>query len=95
MYILGINGGLRQGYQDVSAVLIKDGMVIAAVEEERLSRVKFSGGMLPYLSILEVLKIGNISIQDIDIVAYHGSTWSNEIDIKLKHYFKNNLILTL
>ena len=25
MYILGINGGVRMGYQDISAVLVKDG----------------------------------------------------------------------
>ena len=44
MMILGINGGFRQGYQDVSACLIRDGELITAVEEERLSRVKFSAG---------------------------------------------------
>jgi predicted NodU family carbamoyl transferase len=36
MIILGINGGVRLGYQDVSAVLIRDGKLLAAVEEERL-----------------------------------------------------------
>lgn len=85
--ILGINGGFRQGYQDVSACLIKGGELIAAVEEERLSRVKFSAGRLPYLSVLEVLKIAGISIQDISLVAYHGSTWEPEIDIRLQEYF--------
>lgn len=87
MYILGINGGFRAGYQDVSTVLVKDGEVIAAIEEERLSRVKFSAGRLPYLSILEVMKIGNISIQDVDLLAFHGSTWQAEIDTKLESYF--------
>ena len=87
MMILGINGGFRQGYQDVSACLVKDGALIAAVEEERLSRVKFSAGRLPYLSVLEVLKIAAISIKDISVVAYHGSTWEPEIDIRLQEYF--------
>ncbi|MBK8659452.1 MAG: hypothetical protein IPN22_11435 [Bacteroidetes bacterium] len=87
MNILGINGGFRQGYQDVSAVLVRGGEVIAAVEEERLSRVKHSAGRLPYLSVLEVLRIGGLSINDIDAVAFHGSTWGSEIDQKVRDYF--------
>lgn len=90
MYILGINGGFRQGYQDVSAVLIKDGKVIVAIEEERLSRIKFSAGKLPYLSIVEVLKIAKITIQDIDVVAFHGSTWLPDFTPKLKQYFEQH-----
>lgn len=90
MLILGINGGLRQGYQDVSACLIEDGQLIAAIEEERISRIKFSAGRLPFLSVLEVLKISNKKIQDIDYVAFHGSTWGDEFKPKLVAYFKNN-----
>lgn len=90
MNILGINGGLRQAYQDVSACLIKDGVLVAAIEEERLNRVKFSAGKLPYLSVLEVLKIGNITIQDIDLIAFHGSTWDAEIDPRLTAFFENH-----
>jgi carbamoyltransferase len=90
MTILGINGGFRQGYQDVSACIVRDGMLIAAVEEERLSRIKFSAGRLPYLSLLSVLDIAKVNIQDVDVVAYHGSTWEAEIDTKLKAYFETN-----
>ncbi len=89
MYILGINGGFRAGYQDVSACLVKDGEVVAAIEEERISRVKFSAGKLPYLSILEVLKIGKISIEDVSVVAFHGSTWETNFDEKIATYFLN------
>ncbi len=89
MYILGINGGFRQGYQDVSACLVCDGEVIAAVEEERISRIKFSAGKLPYTSVLEVLKQGNVSIKDVDLVAFHGSTWGDDFDEKIKTYFNN------
>lgn len=90
MIILGINGGFRAGYQDVSAVLADNGKVIAAIEEERLSRVKHSAGRLPYLSVPEVLKTGNISIRDVDIVAYHGSTWEDEIDTRIRQYFESH-----
>ena len=90
MYILGINGGFRPGYQDVSAVLVKNGNVIAAIEEERISRVKHSPGKLPYLSVIEVLKIAGISIRDVNTIAFHGITWNADIEDKLVAYFNNH-----
>lgn len=87
MYILGINGGVRHGYQDVSATLIKDGIVLYAIEEERLNRVKFSPGQLPELAISECLKQANITIKDIDYIASHGSTWGTEYAEKVHDYF--------
>ncbi len=88
-YILGINGGVRPGYQDISAVLMRDGKVIAAIEEERLNRVKHDAGHLPILSVKEVLSIAGISMEDVDIVAFHGSTWQLEIEIVLQKHFEN------
>lgn len=90
MIVLGINGGFRQGYQDVSAVLIRDGAIVAAIEEERLSRVKYSAGRLPHLAVLEVLRIGGVSIREVDILAFHGSTWEAEIDGRIQQYFENH-----
>jgi carbamoyltransferase len=90
MIVLGINGGFRAGYQDVSACLIKDGEVVAAIEEERLSRIKYSAGRLPHISVLEVLKIADLTIKDIDVVAFHGSTWDAEIDSRLQQYFESH-----
>jgi carbamoyltransferase len=87
MLILGINGGFRQGYQDVAACLVEDGVLLAAVEEERLNRIKFSPGTLPYHSILAVLKKAEKQVKDITHVAFHGSTWGNFIYIKLEDYF--------
>lgn len=87
MVILGINGGFRQGYQDVSACLVINGRVVAAIEEERLSRVKFAPGRLPYLSVREVLSYAGLSIENVDIVAFHGATWGDDFDSKLTAYF--------
>jgi len=87
MYTLGINGGVRLGYQDTSAVLLKDGAIVAAVEEERMNRVKLAPGQLPCLSIKEVLRIGGISIHDVDYVASHGSTWGEQYQEILEDYF--------
>lgn len=89
-FILGINGGVRHGYQDVSAVLMKEGKVVAAIEEERISRIKHSAGQLPILSILEVLRIAEISMKEISVLAFHGSTWDKGIEIILQSHFKNH-----
>lgn len=88
MNILGINGGVRLGYQDVSAVIISNGKVIAAIEEERVNRVKLSPGRISEKSIEKVLEIAQLSINDIDIVASHGETWGEEYQNKLEDYFK-------
>ncbi|MCO5233263.1 MAG: hypothetical protein M9888_05965 [Chitinophagales bacterium] len=90
MYILGINGGVRLGYRDASAVLMKDGEILAAVEEERLNRIKSSPHQLPDLAIRQVLEIAKITIQDVNIVATHGSTWGEQYEDILKNYFETN-----
>ncbi len=64
MYILGINAY----HADVSAVLIKDGQLIAAVEEERFRRIKHYAGF-PTASIQKCLEIGGITGRDVHHVA--------------------------
>lgn len=91
MVVLGISGGFRQGYQDVSACLVENGRVIAAIEEERLSRIKFSAGRLPYLSAIEVLKIAGKQITDVDYLAFHGSTWGDEIEQRVTEFYRQHL----
>lgn len=88
-YVLGINGGVRPGYQDISAVLMQNGKVVAAVEEERLSRLKHMAGLLPVKSVKEVLQIADISIEQISLVGFHGSTWGDQIDSVLQNHFNN------
>jgi carbamoyltransferase len=88
-FVLGINGGVRAGYQDVAAVLLQGGNIIAAVEEERINRVKHSAGQLPISSIKEVLRIANITIHDVAVVAFHGSTWQVEIEQVIQQHFES------
>jgi len=88
-FVLGINGGVRAGYQDVAAVLMRGGKVIAAVEEERINRVKHAAGQLPVQSIKEVLRIASITIQDVAVVAFHGSTWQIEIEKVIQRHFES------
>ena len=64
VHILGINAY----HGDVSAVLVRDGVLIAAVEEERFRRIKHCAGF-PTLAIQAVLSQGAIRGGDIDHVA--------------------------
>jgi carbamoyltransferase len=64
MYILGINAY----HADGSAVLLKDGELIVAVEEERFRRIKHWAGF-PTESIARVLEIGGITGAEMDHVA--------------------------
>jgi carbamoyltransferase len=61
MYILGINAY----HGGASACLIQNGRLIAAVEEERFTRVKYWAGF-PVQSIRYVLDQGGIQPQDLD-----------------------------
>lgn len=90
MYILGINGGFGGGYQDPSACLYANGKIIAAVEEERLNKIKFSTGYFPLKSIQEVLALGNVSIQDISVIAFHGITWQAKIEDNIRSFFEHH-----
>ncbi|HEY0242767.1 MAG TPA: carbamoyltransferase N-terminal domain-containing protein, partial [Gemmatimonadaceae bacterium] len=63
MYVLGINAY----HADGSAVLVRDGELVAAVEEERFRRIKHWAGF-PTEAIRKCLEIGGISGGDISHV---------------------------
>lgn len=86
MYILGINGGFGGSYQDACACLYANGKIIAAVEEERLNKIKFSTGIFPLKSIQEVLSIGKITLNEVSTVAFHGSTWPAKIEDDIRNF---------
>ena len=62
--------GLSFYYHDSSAALVQDGKLIAASEEERFSRVKHDSGF-PQLAIDFVLKMGGITMHDVDYVVFY------------------------
>ena len=66
MYTLGISCY----YHDSSAAILKDGKVIAAVEEERFSRKKFDDDF-PKQAINWCLKESGISSKNLDSVAFY------------------------
>ena len=57
-----------------SAALLKDGRLVAAVEEERLSRIK-NDGAFPHLAIKEVLSIANIALKDVGEIVVYWQPW--------------------
>ena len=63
MYILGINAY----HGDAAAAIIKDGRLIAAVEEERFNRCKHSAGF-PAHAIRYCLDAAGIGLEDLDHV---------------------------
>ncbi|MCB1590548.1 MAG: nodulation protein [Xanthomonadales bacterium] len=94
MYILGINGlnavtsvDALPGWadHDAAAVLLRDGCLVAAIEEERLNRIKHSNHF-PCLAIAECLRIGGIGSEEIDVVAVNvdGGPQSFSTDSQLK-----------
>jgi len=73
MYTLGINAA----YHDSSACLVRDGVVLAASEDERFTHrkhakrpVPFSTWELPFHAIDDCLKQAGIVLADVDHVAY-------------------------
>src|SRR5438309_12109390 len=72
MYILGINAY----HGDVAAVLLRDGELLAALEEERFRRVKHWAGF-PTEAIRRCLEIANISGAAIDHIAISRNPKAN------------------
>src|SRR5204863_70348 len=74
MNILGLNAY----HGDVSAVLVRDGVLVAAVEEERFRRIKHITGF-PAKAIESCLRIGGMTAGDVDLFAVsrrpHAHLW--------------------
>ncbi len=96
MLILGLHIGdkletefNRQGFinHDSAAVLLRDGKIVAAIEEERLSRVKHCN-FFPKRAIDFCLKQEGITLSDIDYVAIN-STEYDEFNKSLAESFAN------
>ena len=65
-YILGISAF----YHDSAAVLIKDGKILAAIQEERFTRKK-NENSFPYNAIRECMKIAKINLNQVEKICYY------------------------
>jgi carbamoyltransferase len=68
MNIVGVHDG-----HNATAALLRDGVLVAVVQEERITRVKNQGGM-PNGSIEAVLRLGNLERSDVDLFSVAGLT---------------------
>lgn len=83
MYILGINAF----HADSSACLLKNGVILAAVEEERFNRIKHYSG-LPFKAIEYCLRYANINISKVDVISINQNSLSN-LYPKIKYTLSN------
>ncbi len=65
MHVLGIN----YYFHDSSVCLVRDGELVIAIEEERLSRDKHTT-LFPYLAIERTLELAGIGPDDVDAIAW-------------------------
>jgi carbamoyltransferase len=87
-YILGINAY----HADASAALLKDGKIVAAVEEERFNRIKHSAGF-PSHAIRYCLERAGIQITDVAHIGISTVPSAHLIN-KITFVLSNRLIFT-
>ena len=83
MIILGLNSF----HGDAAACLVRDGVLIAAAEEERFRRIKHWAGF-PTEAIKYCLKEAGVTINDVDRIALNQDTGAN-LGAKLKYLVKS------
>ena len=62
--------GISAFYHDSAAVLVRDGVLVAAAQEERFSRIKHDSNF-PFEAITYCLNEANIGLSEIDYVGYY------------------------
>jgi carbamoyltransferase len=91
--------GIAAFYHDASCCILQDGKLIAAVEEERFTRIKFDPS-IPKNAFNYCLKEAGITIKDVDCIAFYEDPrkkisrqiWSglikNDSSLKTKNFNK-------
>src|SRR5215467_6442571 len=96
MLVLGFHGGSKRddednrvgfALHDSAAVLIKDGHVLSAIEEERLNRIKHSN-CFPLQAIKYCLNEHHLDLTDVDRITTNFD--ETMIDFLVKHAFLEN-----
>ena len=80
--------GINFGGHDTSASLLIDDKIVAACEQERFDLQKHSRSF-PIDAINECLKIGNISIDDIDEISFGSDIYDLIREVYLKPALKD------
>jgi carbamoyltransferase len=77
--------GLNFFHPNAAAAIFVDGQLVAAAEEERYNRIKFSAG-IPLGAIGYCLKEANLDFTDIDVITYARSTNTRVVDRNQVHF---------
>lgn len=91
MLTLGIHGSFAQEHQDpdsvwlhdAAAAILEDGEIVAAIEEERLSRVKHTSAF-PFRAIEHCLQAAGARLSDCDLIAYNQSELNVAIETRTR-----------
>jgi carbamoyltransferase len=96
MIVLGVHGGykaeqetdlLGHALHDGAAVVVRDGEVLAAIEEERLNRIKHSN-CIPARSVRRVLELSGLTLDEVDRIAVNATKKTLE-QIDQKNYIRD------
>ena len=93
MKILGLHCSFTGTSHDSSVCLIEDGVVTAALEEERFSRVKTSVACPPERALRILIEKNNLKLNEIDVIACDGITFpdmENKLSNWLSYQFGSN-----
>ncbi|MFH8983723.1 carbamoyltransferase family protein [Streptomyces varsoviensis] len=96
--VLGINPGFGGfNYHDPSACLVVDGRPVAAVEEERFTRVKSAPGVFPARSVAYCLEAAGMTLADLDAVAvgYSSDAWLERLPLETRRLISHPELTTL
>ncbi|RDU24662.1 carbamoyltransferase family protein [Anaerosacchariphilus polymeriproducens] len=80
--------GISAYFHDSSCVLIRDGKVVCAASEERFSRFK-NDSRLPVRAFRYCLEAGDITITDIDCIAYYENPYK-KLSRQIEHNFNQS-----
>lgn len=78
MIVLGFSIG-----HDKGAAIIRDGKVIVAITQERITRIKndgaYQGGVVPFESIMYCLSNANVTVDDLDLIVYSSTEIHDDV----------------
>ena len=80
--------GISAFFHDSAAAIVVDGLVVAAISEERFSRVK-GDSSFPFRAIKFCLQKANLKLQDVEIIFYEDPQIKSEREIQSSMDFKS------
>lgn len=78
--------GIHEGHQDPSAALVREGRIVAFVEEERLVREKHAAGRYPERAVRWCLEKAGVSPEEVDGIAVAWDTAAFDSGRVAEHY---------